>query len=237
MIVLGFDTSSIICSVGVLNDGEQTALEFLDSSESHSIHLISMIDRALKRSRIQKDQIDLVAVGNGPGSFTGTRIAVTTAKTISYALQKPCIAVNTLDAMAYCIPCTQPFVCPVIDARKNEVYWRLYKCIDLKLCPETDLVLTNINEVFKICPQETSFCGSGVTVYYEQFKKTYMDKFNIISKEVLLKIGIQIARLGQMYHRDGIASDPSVIVPKYIRRPEAEVQWIKRNSSGKETCE
>jgi len=223
MIILGFDTSTTMCSVGVLRDGKPVASDFLDSSESHSITLMPMIDGVLAQCGLEKTQLGCIAVGNGPGSFTGIRIAVSTAKTIAYALQIPCAAISTLDAMANCI--TGNLVCPVINARKNQVYWRLYEQTGKTLNPTTEIMLTNVKKLFEVCSADTIFCGDGMSVYLDFMKQNYGEKLKVIPPDTFHRLGTSLAELAFIRLQQGSQMDPMETTPIYIRKPDAEIHW------------
>lgn len=127
MTILCLETSTRACSVALGQNGKLLALkESLDEKYSHAENLTVFIDEVCKQSKISLKDIDAVAVSKGPGSFTGLRIGVSTAKGLCYALNKPLIAINSLESMA--VSCTSPqvLVCPMIDAKRMEVYCAVY---------------------------------------------------------------------------------------------------------------
>lgn len=129
MKVLALDTSSIVASVAVMNDGILLGEYTLNHNKTHSQKLVPIIQQLLSDLELEPFDIDLFAVSKGPGSFTGLRIAITTAKAMAYALDKPIIGVPTLDILAHNISFCQHLICPIMDARNNRVYTALYKWI------------------------------------------------------------------------------------------------------------
>ncbi|PCJ01549.1 MAG: tRNA (adenosine(37)-N6)-threonylcarbamoyltransferase complex dimerization subunit type 1 TsaB [Flavobacteriales bacterium] len=125
-IILGIETSTKICSVAISNGDKLLALEEEGGEYSHSEKLTTFIQKVLDKSNLELAAIDAVAVSKGPGSYTGLRIGVSVAKGLCYALDKPLIAVDTLQAMAKNPSLQSTLYCPMIDARRMEVYTALY---------------------------------------------------------------------------------------------------------------
>ena len=127
MKILGVDTSTPIGSVGLI-DGERFVAEHtLSIVKAHSSRLMPAIDQILKWADLTVQDLDACAVGIGPGSFTGIRIGVGTIKSLCYAVKKPIIGVSTLEAIAYNLRYTDKLICPILDARKDEVYGALFR--------------------------------------------------------------------------------------------------------------
>lgn len=127
MTILCLETSTRACSVALAQNGKLLALkESLDEKYSHAENLTVFIDDVCKQSKISLKEIDAVAISKGPGSFTGLRIGVSTAKGLCYALNKPLIAINSLESMAVGCISPQVLACPMIDAKRMEVYCAVY---------------------------------------------------------------------------------------------------------------
>jgi len=127
MTLLAIDTSTDCLSLAVTRDGKVVARFHRKSRMRHSSLLVPMIDKVLKKARLPLKAIDYFAISIGPGSFTGLRIGVTTVKGLAYALDKPIVAVPTLDVIANNVKGFSGIICPVLDARKNKVYACLYR--------------------------------------------------------------------------------------------------------------
>lgn len=127
--ILSIETSTTVCSVALTTDGNTLASQKLFLEKSHSTLLTVVIEQIMKQVGMEMAELDAIAVSKGPGSYTGLRIGVSTAKGLCYALDKPLIAVNTLLAMANEVNRqnhSQALLCPMIDARRMEVYTALY---------------------------------------------------------------------------------------------------------------
>ena len=125
---MSIETATKVCSVALHKDGQLLGSSELFLEKSHATHLAVMIEQLLGNCQTEMKQLEAIAVSKGPGSYTGLRIGVATAKGLCYALDVPLIAVNTLQAMAHQVPIARDgaeFLCPMIDARRMEVYCML----------------------------------------------------------------------------------------------------------------
>ena len=126
MKILGIESASMVASVAVATEAGLLAEYTVDFKKTHSQTLLPMIDEITRMVGLDLETIDAIAVSAGPGSFTGLRIGSATAKGIGLALQKPLISVPTMDAMAYGLYGTSALICPIMDARRQQVYTGLY---------------------------------------------------------------------------------------------------------------
>lgn len=127
MKILAIESSSLVASVAVTEDGVTVAEYTVNFKKTHSQTLLPMIDQIAAMTELDMDSVDAIAVSGGPGSFTGLRIGSATAKGLGLALKKPLIHVPTLDAMAWNLYGASGLICPVMDARRNQVYTGLYR--------------------------------------------------------------------------------------------------------------
>ena len=134
-LILNIETSTPICSVNLARDGQVVSLRETDEDKSHASRLTVFIDEILKEQNLSISDLDAVAVSQGPGSYTGLRIGVSTAKGLCYGASLPLIAISTLQALAWQVssgeietvdPAGDPWFCPMIDARRMEVFTALY---------------------------------------------------------------------------------------------------------------
>ncbi len=127
MKILAIDTASRTCSVAVCHDGHVMAEMTDGSGETHSRHLMRLVDRVLAMSMGGLDAVDAIAVNRGPGSFTGVRIGISTAKGLAAAVDKPLVGVSGLAALAWQMAPTERLICAMLDARRREVYCAHYR--------------------------------------------------------------------------------------------------------------
>ena len=127
MRILGIESASLVASVAIVTDDVITAEYTVNQKKTHSQTLLPMIDEIVKMLEVPLESIDAIAVSGGPGSFTGLRIGSATAKGLGLALGKPLIHVPTLDATAYNLYGAGALICPIMDARRNQVYTGVYR--------------------------------------------------------------------------------------------------------------
>ena len=127
MKILGLDSSGIVASVAVVEDDTMIAEYSVNYKKTHSQTLLPMLDEVVKMTELDLNTIDAIAVAGGPGSFTGLRIGSATAKGLGLALEKPLISVPTVEALAFNLYDVQGLICPIMDARRNQVYTGIYR--------------------------------------------------------------------------------------------------------------
>ena len=147
MKILGLDSSGIVASVAVVEDEILTAEYTVNYKKTHSQTLLPMLDEVAKMTELDLDTVDAIAVAGGPGSFTGLRIGSATAKGLGLALKKPLISVPTVEALAYNLYDTQGLICPIMDARRNQVYTGIYRFKDHRLQTVEDQMAVPIEEL------------------------------------------------------------------------------------------
>ncbi len=205
MRVLGIETATARCGVAMAEGDSSSAHNVrclaqyeLNIRNIHSEKLISMVERILSDTRTTVAMLDVVAVSIGPGSFTGLRIGLSTAKGLAYASEKPLIAVPTLDALAYrtgllCQLDSSITVCPMLDARRDEVYYALYRWEESEMKRITDYGVSSITNVAHLLNRETIVVGDGAT----KIKKLGLDcvfpetEFSSCSPTAVALLGLQ----------------------------------------------
>ena len=130
MKILGLDSSGIVASVAVVEDDTMIAEYSVNYKKTHSQTLLPMLDEVAKMTELDLNTIDAIAVAGGPGSFTGLRIGSATAKGLGLALDKPLISVPTVEALAFNLYDVQGLICPIMDARRSQVYTGIYEFAD-----------------------------------------------------------------------------------------------------------
>lgn len=162
-LILSIETSTTICSVAVHQDGELISLKELNESGAHSEKLIGMIDYVLLEARLEYAQLDAIAVSEGPGSYTGLRIGVSTAKGLAYALEKPLIGINTLQAIASSRVYQKDEIgIAVLDARRMEVYSQAFGQNLIELSPIESVILDDDAYSSYLRSNKVYFSGDAV---------------------------------------------------------------------------
>ncbi len=166
MKILGIDTSTSCGSVGLIEDGEVISDYLLNIPVTHSERLLGAIELVLSEARCPIENIDGWAISLGPGSFTGLRIGVSTVKGLAYATGKPVAGVSTLDVLASQIAPTSYLICPILDARKQEVYTAFYRYEEgNSLKRQSIYQAIRPEDLVKNIKERTIFLGDGVKTY------------------------------------------------------------------------
>lgn len=221
MIWLGIDTSHTPLAVAVVKD-DQVLGEYKSSLKiTHSIGTMPAIEELLKKADIKPNEIDTIAVANGPGSYTGVRIGVTIGKTLAWTLNIPIVSVSSLQVLAGNVPFFSGVVCSIMDARRGNVFAGIY--MNEEVVKEAHMSLTELLQTLDEMGQPVLFVGMDVSIHWEQIKEVLGDKvqrvnaaFNLPSAAVL----IELAKKQE-------ASDVHTTVPEYLRVTEAEANWMK----------
>ncbi len=228
MYILGIETSTKTGSVAVATEQSIVAQYSLNIEATHSERLMSTVDRVLTDTGIGIADVDAFAVAIGPGSFTGLRIGVATVKGLVLATGKPVAAVPTLRALAALVPFAAHPVCPILDARKNEVYAALYRvegAEPVQLMPDAAMPIRELASRF---PGKAVFIGEAASLYRDEIEARFGDRALFGPLTASVPSAASVAELGLSMIRKGLLADAGTLTPLYIRRPEAEVAWEKR---------
>ncbi len=232
MRVLGIDTSSQTGSVAVLEGDTVLAEVAVTSTQTHARRLMSAVDVTLEMAGLTIAGCEGFAVTTGPGSFTGLRIGISTIKGLGFATKKPVTGVSTLDALAYQFPSFPHLVCPVLDARKGQIYTSLCECDgDMKWKRLVDDCATEPRQWLKQIQRLCLFVGDGATVYGELIRET-LGSFAYFAPPYLNKIRASVvAYIGMRQILNGQIADVARLVPHYIRKPDAEIKLQSPSTS------
>ena len=217
MRVLALETSTLAGGVALV-DGERLVAEYvLDVSVTHSERLLSAVDRVLTDARWSPRDLDGLAVSIGPGSFTGLRIGVSTAKGLAWALRIPVAAVPTLDAMAAAVPWPALAVCPVLAARRGEVYASLYRHDGEGLHREWDYLALPPEELASRLQEPTLLVGDGASGVQSPHARRLSAPARVPSPACVAVLGTRRLHLGETV-------EASALVPFYLRPSQAELR-------------
>ena len=173
MLILSFESTARPASVALTKDGALISQYSQCSGLTHSRTLLPMAEDLIKNAEYRLEDIDLFAVAHGPGSFTGVRIGVSTVKGLAWAAEKPCAGVSTLEAMAYNGLAAGGYVCPVMDARRGQVYNAIFKICDgapERLCPDRALSLPELEAELKELEKPVFLVGDGAVITYDYLR-------------------------------------------------------------------
>ncbi|MBQ3599950.1 MAG: tRNA (adenosine(37)-N6)-threonylcarbamoyltransferase complex dimerization subunit type 1 TsaB [Lachnospiraceae bacterium] len=233
MRILALDSSGMVATVAVIEDDNLLVEYTMNYKKTHSQTLLPMLDEICQRIELDLQTIDAIAIASGPGSFTGLRIGAATAKGLGLALCKPIVSVPTIEGLAYNLFGTTAVICPLMDARRNQVYTGLYvfnhgkmECLQEQQALSIDCIIERINEI----GQEVIFLGDGVPVYKdriaEKIKVSYQFAPAHLSKQRAGAIGV----LGGIYYKEGRIEDAREHKPEYLRMSQAERERLEKQN-------
>jgi tRNA threonylcarbamoyladenosine biosynthesis protein TsaB len=232
MRILGIETATGLGGVALIEDDALRAEYRIEMTMMHAERLMVLIDRVLGDSGRSLDDLDALAVSIGPGSFTGLRVAVNTVKGLVIGKPIPVAAVPTLEAMAWNASAGGCVVCPMIDAKKGEVYAALFSSESgggLKRMMEDRIISPEAlcDHLFKSSGTPTVFLGDGASRYREVLQKRLGHRAVFAPAPLSTALPSMVARLGLQRIERGETSDAGTLVPAYLRRADAEVNWEK----------
>ena len=231
MLILAFESSAKSASVALVKDGALLSQYSQCSALTHSRTLLPRAEDMLKNAEIKLSEVDLIAVAHGPGSFTGIRIGVSTVKGLSWAADKPCVGVSTLEAMAWHGLMAGGYVCPVMDARRQQVYNALFKIEDGKPQRITDdrpIALAQLADEVRSLNAPVLLVGDGAALTEKFFREN----------SVPCRIAPENLRWQSAWGVAMAASDKQpgtseTLLPVYLRLSQAERERQERLSADK----
>lgn len=227
MIWLGIDTANTPLSVAIVKDGQLLFEENASVAINHSLRAMPAIEEVFSKVNLTSSDIDAIAVSEGPGSYTGVRIGVTIAKTLAWTLEKPLIGISSLKTIAMNGLFFHGLICPLIDARRGNVYAGVYESDSEKLTSIIEDGHYSIDELITLLEDyegEILFIGKDVSSYKEQLIKKIGKRamiaplhFNLPRASSLIYAAQQLETAEDVHH----------FVPEYRRIAEAEANWLK----------
>lgn len=225
MLILAVESSAVAAGAALLRDGRLISESFVNVGLTHSQTLLTLVDTCLSNAGLTVKDVDIFACADGPGSFTGIRIGVSTVKGLAFAENKPVYGISTLEAMAYSAAVEDCVVCPVMDARCHQVYTAQFETKDgvpVRLTEDVPLKLDELERVLVGMNKKILFLGDGTDVAVDYFR----------SKEIRFAVFPEIFRY---QHASGVAFaawrrynngekpiDSAVLQPSYLRLSQAE---------------
>ncbi len=225
MKILALDSSGLVASVAVMENDVTVAEYTLNYKKTHSQTLLPMLDEIRSMTELDLSSIDAIAVASGPGSFTGLRIGAATAKGLGLALDVPIIPVPTVDSLAYNLYGSKQLICPLMDARRNQVYTGLYTfegsalvTIEPQCAVDIADIIGKINEMGKA----VIFLGDGVCVYQKKIEELIHVQYDFAPSCCNRQRAACVAALGEKLYQRGVMQTAAQHAPDYLRLSQAE---------------
>lgn len=233
MPILAIDTATLVSSVAIATPDTLVAELTIQTRKTHSERLMPHIASLLTMAETPQNRLKAVAVSIGPGSFTGLRIGLATAKALAYALNIPLIGVPTLAALAFACPSPGALLAPMLDAQKGNVYLGLYEWSDGSLKevqPPRVIAFDEANAELAAAGKPVLMLGEAAVMYRDNI--TYPAPPHV----VIPRAG-SVAVMAQQMYAQGVRHDVAALEPLYIRRSEAEELWERRHAQEAGTCQ
>ena len=221
MNILAVDSSAAVASVAVLCDDRVLGEYFLDNGNTHSETILPMTESLLSRLSLTVDDIDLFAVSIGPGSFTGLRIGVATIKGLAFGKNKPCAGLSTLEALAHTLEGISGILCPVMDARRGQVFAALFESDGKeirRLSPDGAMDISELNDLLATYAKPIYLCGDA----YALAKDALTVKTMETPEWLVPQSARSIARLALRDFTTNNLTDAASLAPVYLRLSKAE---------------
>lgn len=221
MKILSVDSSSVTASVAITENGKVLAENFINNGLTHSQTLMPMVEKTIQKSGISVDDIDLFAITHGPGSFTGVRIGIASVKGMADALNKKCVTVSTLEAIAEPLKNDDVIACAVMDARCNQVYTAFFNKGN-RLCEDKAILIDELGKELKQYDKKIVFIGDGSVLCYDKLHEI-IQNCEIANEEIRYVHGSSVGFVAEDKINNGEEPTNSAnLVPFYLRLPQAE---------------
>lgn len=242
MKILALDSSGLVASVALMEDDNLIAEYTVQYKKTHSQTLLPMLQEIARMVELDLSTVDAIAVAAGPGSFTGLRIGSATAKGLAFALQKPIVPVPTVDGLAYQMYGAGDLVCPIMDARRNQVYTGIYEFVlsktepcryDMSVIREQCAVsFDEIAEELNKTGRNVIFLGDGVPVFQRRMAEILQVRYTIAPAHRARQSAAAVAALGSLYYAQGKVESGADHAPVYLRLSQAERERAQKERNG-----
>lgn len=255
MKMIALDSSGLVASAAIIQDGELVGEYTINHKKTHSQTLLPMLEELKNMTELELDSVDAIAVAGGPGSFTGLRIGSATAKGLAWTMGVPIISVPTTDAMAYHFYGSDKLICPIMDARRSQVYCGIYTfgrqqdrqtmsgqaggSVRYRLEVIRDACALAVEELIDCLnglQKEVIFLGDGVPVYQETIAEKITVPFSFAPPHCNRQRAANVAALGAVYFAEGKVQGAAEHAPEYLRLSQAERERMEAEQGAKASC-
>ncbi len=222
MKILSLDSSAIVASVAVCEDEAVLAEYTLSNGNTHSETLLPIIEQLLKNLSLTPKDIEMFALSAGPGSFTGVRIGAATIKGLAFASGTPCVEVSTLEAIAYNLRMHKGLICPVMNARRSQVYTSLFRSDGralTRLMPDSAMSIAELDLLLSQYGEEVCLSGDGYEITSEGFVST---KLRYVPPRLRMQSAVSVAEAALQSYRNGKKCTDEQLRVNYLRPSQAE---------------
>lgn len=235
MNILAIDTSNYVLGVAILNNKQIVGEYVTNLPKNHSVRLMPAVNQLMQDVQMTPEQLDEIVVAKGPGSYTGVRIGLTTAKTLAWALNIPIVGVSSIKALAYQGRFFPGYICPFFDARRQMVYTGLYKWNDRtiqEVSEERNIKMSDWLQMIGEKEEDILFLSPDLALYEDMIVKSLGNRaiFPEAPYQIAKPSHVALASMNQT------KDEPHTLAPNYLRLAEAEANWLK-SEKGKQANE
>lgn len=227
MLILALDSTALVASVAICQDETLLAEFTINTGHTHSETLLPMVESALRVTGYGVSDIDLFACTAGPGSFTGVRIGAATIKGLAYGRGKPCVGVSTPEVLAYNGLGFDGLLCPVMNARREQVYQATFSSDGTtlsRLCDDRALAIAELgDELVAQQPERPIYLmGDGAQLVYDLLSPRLGERLRLLPHRLLHQSGYHTAQVALQAYREGRYTNDTELTPVYLRPSQAE---------------
>ncbi len=240
MRILALDSSGLVASVAIAAEDSLLAEYTVNYKKTHSQTLLPMLDEIVRMVNLDLSEVDAIAITAGPGSFTGLRIGSATAKGLGLALGKPIISVPTVDSLAYNLYGTDRMVCPIMDARRDQVYTGLYEFVNDKIVvisPQKAVSIDELIDEIRSIGKHVIFLGDGVPIHRARISERIGAECTFAPIHMNRQRAGALAALGLEYYKENRVETATEHQPVYLRVSQAERERAERERAERERAE
>ena len=240
MYILALDSTAVAATVALCDDQKLLSLTTVENGNTHSQTLLPMVEQTIARFELRPADIELFACSAGPGSFTGVRIGASTIKGLAFGTSIPCIGVSTLEALAQNLIGFEGILCPVMNARRNQVYNALFECkngVITRLCEDRAIALDALDEELAAMPDQPIYLvGDGYDLAAAQLKER-VDRIRPTPVLLRTQNAYSVAQIALALYQSGVRTNDRELVPVYLRPCQAERERMERLEKEKSLTE
>jgi tRNA threonylcarbamoyladenosine biosynthesis protein TsaB len=228
MKLLALDSSSIVATAALIDEDKIIGEMIVNHKKNHSQKLMPLIQQLLNETEVNIQEVDAFGVCIGPGSFTGIRIGLSTAKALAQVGNKPLVGISTLEGLAFNLPYSRGIICPILDAQREQIYTGLYKWEGnqmFSIVEDHAIAVEDWIEELRKRAETIHLIGDGIPKFASTFKERLGEKVSIAPITARMPRASSIANLALQKVIGGEANDYKSVVPHYIRKSQAEQKF------------
>ncbi len=234
MKMLILESSGLVASVALMEEDKMVCEFTMNHKKTHSQTLLPMVDEMVKITGYEIKDLDAIGISKGPGSFTGLRIGSATAKGLSQALNIPVVSISSLEGLAANLYGTTDIICPIMDARRSQVYTGLFQYEGERLetkMEDTAIAVAELIEILNEKGEAVIFLGDGVPVYEKMLKEGLKVPYRFAPAHMNRQRAGAVGVLAVQYYKEGRVESSRDHKPEYLRKSQAERELLERQKN------